>query len=179
MNKTGTIVSIIKVGGYQSQQGYIYTFNMTIDCDGQHYTGEIGSKSEVYPANPGQQITVTMTQDQYGVKFKKFNPKYAQQDQQQGTQQPQQGTQQPQQGTQQPAGRPIPAPRPANSVNSSIERQCAFKSACTWGIGKTADDVMKLTKRGHDFIQTGEVSFEQFAAENPVESDVIQNDAPW
>ncbi len=86
----------------------------------------------------------------------------------------QQAVQQAQQDTQQAAQAQKPAPGPVNSVNSSIERQCAFKSACTWGIGKTADEVMKLTKRGIAFIQTGQVGgFDQFAAANPVEQDNI------
>ena len=81
-------------GGYQSQNGYIYTFDMSITGqDGQQYGGEVGSKSQQYPMQVGSPITVESTTTEYGTRFKKINPQY-QQGQQQGPppqQQQQQG----------------------------------------------------------------------------------------
>jgi len=98
MQKTGTIVAInsTEQGGYNSQNGYIYTFDMTIQCPDGQFTGEIGSKSQVYPKANGQEITVDTSQGPYGPRFKAINPQYAgQQGQPQGGQQ-----QQPPQGQQ-------------------------------------------------------------------------------
>ena len=103
MALTGTIVSVVSTqartgqNGYQSQNGFIYTFDMIIQCsDGQH-SGEIGSKNEMYPIAVGQQISVTADTGQHGVKFKKFNPQYKpQQDIPQGSPQPAQATKSPQ-----------------------------------------------------------------------------------
>lgn len=78
MQKTGTIRSIQPNGGYQSANGYISTFMMTLQTDEGQITGEIGSKSEIYPMNPNDQITVEIKNTNHGVKFKKINPQYAQ-----------------------------------------------------------------------------------------------------
>ena len=108
MQYQGTIANIQPAGGYQSQNGYIYTFNMSIDT--QQYgvvNGEVGSKSEYYPMQPGEQITVDSTVDNHGTKFKKINPGYNNQSPppQQGYQQAQQQApptqQRPQQDTRQ------------------------------------------------------------------------------
>ncbi len=77
MQKTGTIAQIVPDGGYQSQRGYIYTFQMTIQCPDGTFEGQIGSKSEQYPLSVGQEIIVDMTNTQHGVRFKKINPQYA------------------------------------------------------------------------------------------------------
>ncbi len=77
MQKTGQIVQIIPTGSYQAQGNTIYTFNMTIQCPDGTFTGEIGAKSQQYPMNAGDTINVTVTNDQHGTKFKKFNPQYA------------------------------------------------------------------------------------------------------
>ena len=74
---TGTIANIVSDGGYQSQNGYIYTFQMTIQGQNGSATGQIGSKSEVYPVAVGQQISVEMTETEHGVRFKKHNAQYA------------------------------------------------------------------------------------------------------
>ena len=74
MNVTGAIVSVAPTvkGGYQGQSGWIYTYMMTIQGpSGQQKTGEIGSTQSPYPMNPGEQITVTETQSQYGLRFKR------------------------------------------------------------------------------------------------------------
>ncbi len=79
MNKTGTIEQIVPDGGYQGQKGYIHTFQMTVKCPDGTFTGQIGSKSAVYPMTIGQEISVEVTNtEQHGVRFKKFNPQYAQ-----------------------------------------------------------------------------------------------------
>lgn len=78
MQLTGTITNIVSSGGYQGKYGYVYNFQMTIQCaDGPH-TGEIGSKTEIYPMNTGQEIVVEMTNSQHGPKFKKLDPNYNQ-----------------------------------------------------------------------------------------------------
>ena len=75
---SGTITNVVPDGGYQSQNGYVYTFQMAIQGPNNSLTGQIGSKSEVYPIPVGQPITVEATDTQYGMRFKKQqNPQYA------------------------------------------------------------------------------------------------------
>lgn len=82
MQLSGIISAIQPAGGYASQHGYIYTFNMTIqDQQGQQYTGQIGSKSEQYPMQVGAPIVIESTTNQNGTSFKKI------QQQQQGQRQ--------------------------------------------------------------------------------------------
>lgn len=80
---TGTIINVEPTTpdpGYQSQNGFIYTFDMEIrGNDGQPYIGEIGSKQGAYPLKKGEQISVRVNQTEHGPKFKKFNPQYSQQ----------------------------------------------------------------------------------------------------
>jgi hypothetical protein len=85
MNVTGQITSIqpTQRGGYQSQHGYIYTFDMTINGPSGPIAGEVGSKSQQYPKNVGETVNVVVQSGQYGNRFKVIQP-------QQGTQQPQQ-----------------------------------------------------------------------------------------
>lgn len=100
MQVTGTIRSVYATqeGGYQSQNGYIYTFDMEIDTPQGPVRGEIGSKTQPYPLAPGQPITAELTETDRGPRLKKINPQYAGQ-QRQGS--PQQGQQrQPQQAKQ-------------------------------------------------------------------------------
>ena len=75
---TGQITQILPDGGYQSQNGYISTFVMTIQGPNGPITGQIGSKSQTYPLSPGQTISVQVTEYQGNTRFKKFNPQYAQ-----------------------------------------------------------------------------------------------------
>ena len=86
--KTGTITNLQPAGGYDGQNGHINTFHMTIQFPDGMVTGEIGSKSQTYPANVGDEINVEVSNTQYGVRFKKVNPQYANapQGQQQGQQ---------------------------------------------------------------------------------------------
>ena len=101
MQVTGRITGLqpTQRGGYNGRNGYIYTFDMTIDTPNGQILGEIGSKSQNYPKNTGDEITVEVKQDgQYGNKFKAVNPQYGNQGQpQQGRQQPQQSHQSQQQ----------------------------------------------------------------------------------
>ncbi len=80
MIKTGTVVSVMptQAGGYNSQNGYIYTFDMVINTPEGQVGGEIGAKSQAYPVGPGQPITVDVTDGQYGPRLKKINPQYQQ-----------------------------------------------------------------------------------------------------
>ncbi len=80
MTKTGIIKQIQKTqtGGYQSKQGWIYTFIVTIQTNEGQVTGEIGSKTEQYPLGVDDEINFTFTKDEYGYKFKKVNPQYPQ-----------------------------------------------------------------------------------------------------
>ena len=103
MQISGTISNVVPDGGYNGTNGYISTFQMTIQCqDGKTFTGQIGSKSQTYPVGVGQPITVELTNTQHGVRFKKINPQYQQQQQQ--YQQPQQASQ-PSPAALSPAGR--------------------------------------------------------------------------
>ncbi len=83
MQKQGTITNVVSDGGYNGTGGYVWTFQMTIQCQDGVFTGQIGSKSQTYPLTIGQPITVEMTQTEHGARFKKINPQYAQQNQQQ------------------------------------------------------------------------------------------------
>ena len=77
MQKTGIIRNLEPKGGYESRNGYINTFWIGIETDAGMIKGEIGTKSEQYPKNIGEQITVDITEDpQYGTKLKAVNPKY-------------------------------------------------------------------------------------------------------
>ncbi len=77
MQVTGTIVNIQPDGSYQSQNGLIYTHQMSIQSPQGLIIGQIGSKSEIYPINAGQEITVEMTNTQHGVRLKRIDPQYA------------------------------------------------------------------------------------------------------
>lgn len=87
MQKTGIIKHINPDGGYNSQNGYINTFQMTIECPDGTFTGQIGAKSATYPMNVGDEINVEAASGQHGMRFKKFNPQYANQNTQQPPQQ--------------------------------------------------------------------------------------------
>jgi len=80
--KTGIIKAIQPDGGYQSRNGYIYQYQMTIEVQGEgQVTGEIGSKSDPYPMLVGDEINVEITNHdkaRTGKKFKKINPQYQQ-----------------------------------------------------------------------------------------------------
>ena len=78
MQKTGKIINVVSTGGYESANGRIYTFNMTIGCADGQIVGEIGSKSQTYPKGIGEEITIETTNTAHGVRFKKINPQYAQ-----------------------------------------------------------------------------------------------------
>ena len=89
MQGTGQINRIDPKGGYTGKFGYVFTFNMTIQTASGQITGEIGSKTERYPMNAGDTITVEVTDGEHGRRFKNVNPKYAGQ---QGSSQPRQST---------------------------------------------------------------------------------------
>jgi hypothetical protein len=77
---SGTIANIVPLGQYNSQNGVVFTFTMTINSELHGaVTGEIGSKSNVYPMKIGENITVEVTQSDYGTRFKKINPQYQRQ----------------------------------------------------------------------------------------------------
>lgn len=78
MQKTGKITQTVPSGGYQGRNGYINTFQMTLQCPDGAFTGEIGSKSAIYPIAIGQEISVEVTNTEHGVRFVKFNPQYTQ-----------------------------------------------------------------------------------------------------
>jgi len=146
MTLTGTIQSIQPLGGYDSQGGYINTFSMTIQCqDGQH-TGEIGSKSNPYPMNIGEQIVVMESNTQHGIKFKKVNTQYAgnQQGGNQGEQQPPQQNQQPQRQ----------APQQDN-VQDRIAFAQAYNRACDeYNADKISEEQIQERTRMHYKVLT-------------------------
>ena len=75
--ETGNITQIAPNGGYTGRNGYIYTFDMIIQTASGMVQGEIGSKSEMYPLNVGDEINFTTKQTDHGVKIKKVSPEYA------------------------------------------------------------------------------------------------------
>lgn len=84
MQKTGIIQSITPDGGYSGQNGYINTFQMIIQAGNETIQGQIGAKTNVYPLAVGAEISVNVENTQNGVRLRKFNPQYEQQNQQQG-----------------------------------------------------------------------------------------------
>lgn len=79
MQITGQITNIQPDGGYNGTHGYINTFQMTIQGQNGPVTGQIGSKSQVYPKNVGETITVELTSGQHGNRLKAINAQYANQ----------------------------------------------------------------------------------------------------
>lgn len=118
MQLQGNITAIEPTGGYQTPNGYIYTFNMAIETAQGSYMGQIGSKSEQYPANIGDAIIVEATQDKHGTKFKKVNPQFAKPQQQMPTPQKTMPAQQPQQ-------RPLQA-----KSNGNGDETLKYRSMC-------------------------------------------------
>ena len=81
MQITGQIVQLAPTteGGYTLQDGgYIYTFMMTVRGNNGDVTGEIGTKSQQYPLNIGDEIIVEVKNTKFGTKLKKINPGYGQ-----------------------------------------------------------------------------------------------------
>ena len=64
-------------GGYNGSHGYVYTFDMTVRCAEGTVSGEIGTKSEKYPLNLGDSITVEAKQTEHGPRLTKINPQYS------------------------------------------------------------------------------------------------------
>jgi len=76
MQITGQILNIVPNGTFNSAHGLVYKFNMTIKNgpnDGDELTGGINSKSQNYPMQVGEEITVESTTNNYGINFKKIN----------------------------------------------------------------------------------------------------------
>ena len=173
MQLTGTIISVIptQVGGYSSGNGWIYTYNITIQCqDGQH-TGEIGAKSSPYPIANGEQISVVATTDQHGTKFKKFNPQYGQPEH--STALP--ASVSPPQYPQSPQNRPQ-TPKPQNgNKDRLIVAQVVFKALAEAGgvneqlLSNNVDMIMRVGAGQ----KPKQIPLDQFVAENPVEQDDI------
>jgi len=143
MQIQGKVTSVVASGGYQSQNGYIYNFQMGIQTPNGAYAGEIGSKSQTYPVGVGQEIIVETKETPHGTKFKKINPGYQNQGQQQG---------QNQQSSQKKA--------PPTNESVSIQRQCAVKSACNRYSGVDVSDhqVETVILRYNRFMETGNFS---------------------
>ncbi len=173
MQLQGTIKNIVSDGGYSSTNGYIYTFQMTIQCQTGKFTGQIGSKTQVYPIAIEQPIIVDMTETQYGVRFKKIDPKYAQQDAQ--NQQQQAPPSQAAQNAQQPAQVNKSGER---DTGLSIERQACSKAAAHrfQGMDVSADGVLELANRFANFVKTGRTYFsgneDDFLNKNVTEDDI-------
>lgn len=120
MQKNGTITAITPDGSYAGSGGTIYTFQMGIQCADGAFCGQIGSKSQTYPMNIGENIIVEMTNTQHGVRFKKINPQY------------QQPTQQGQPAQQQQTYHPAP-----NNKDRLIVAQVVYKAlAASTGVNE-------------------------------------------
>jgi len=153
MQKQGTITTIMPTpapGGYQSQNGWIYTFMLTIQCQDGVHSGEIGTKTQNFPMNTGEQITVEMTQGQYGPRFKKINPQYAGQD----------GAPQPQQQPSQPRQQPNTKPRDYDAENRGKCRSLALCAMIAAGIQpdyNLCDKYVEYMMKGQHFDEDGEI----------------------
>lgn len=187
MQKTGTIVQILPTerGGYQSQNGYVYTFDMTIRCQDGEFTGEIGSKAQMYPANLGDGIVVEMAQSRYGLRFTKINP---QQGGQQSYTPPPQAPPQQQSYTPPPQAPPQQNQRLPNKWDKPIDwhdkvqlyivRQSSISNAIKFteveGTEPTVGVVLLIAKRFAQFVYDGIVP-NQGGQPNP---DYSENPAP-
>lgn len=145
MQKNGTITQLVPDGGYQSQNGYINTFQMSIQCPDGLVTGQIGSKTQNYPLGVGSQISVEMTETEHGTRFKKFNAQYAGQQQNQPQQQPPPPTQQ-----------AAPQPAPASiDRDAKIVRGNALNAVMSASDVIPLDQIGKFLDAGVGFIKTG------------------------
>ena len=89
----GKITAVQPTGSYDNQYGTIFTTALTVQCIDGTFTGEIGSKEPWNTNTVGTDITLEIWKDKKGrIKLKRFDPKYA--NQQQGQQNTQQGSQQ-------------------------------------------------------------------------------------
>ena len=161
MQVTGNITQCMSEGGYNSGNGYIYTFRMTIQTDQGDVTGEIGSKSQNYPLGQGQQITVDVEDGQYGKKFTKVNAQYSGGGQGGGSQRPQ---------TQQGGGG---GSKKNDAVQLYIIRQSSARSAVEFLKGVNADEgnILSLASRIEKYVMTGQVP--PLTADNRVADDDI------
>ena len=133
-------------GGYDSRNGYIYTFKMTINTPQGPMVGEIGSKQQNYPANMNDTITVEVTDSEYGPKFKKVNPQYS--GQQGGGQQQHPQTQQGGRG----------GGKKDDKVQLYIIRQSSVRSAVEFyraTDGATEDNVLAFAAKIEEYVTNG------------------------
>ena len=152
MQVQGTIYSVTPTGGYESQNGYIWTFEMVVNGPNGQIHGEIGAKSEQYPIVPGQPILVDSYLDKANKpRLKKINPKFV-------NQLPSQALQPPTMPTVNVPPQPTYTPvKQADGRNQSIERQSAIKSACALLAGTNADleEIVAAAYRFTHFYETG------------------------
>ena len=136
--ETGKILSIrpTQDGGYQGKNGYIYTFDMTVQLSNGPVTGEIGSKTNQYPMGVGQDICVEVQNTEYGPKFKKVNPQYNNQGGGNQGGGHQQGNQQG--GQQQRRQAPPAAPRDYDKENRGKCAALMVQAAITAGMAPSA-----------------------------------------
>ena len=140
---SGNIANVVPEGGYQGQFGYVYTFQMTIQTpDGAYKTGQIGSKSQVYPLVSGAPISVEVSSYQGTTRFKKFDPQYGQ---------PSQGQSPPQQSQQGP-------PVTSESTNDQRDMRIVRGNALNAVMSATrigSDEIGEFLLTGVQFILTG------------------------
>lgn len=165
MQISGTILSIVPDGGYQSQQGYVYTFQMGINTPAGVYTGQIGSKTQAYPLAVGQSIVVDMTNSNKGVRFKKINPQYA-------TNAPQQPNTPapPPQTPQQPK-----APAPQNGLDKTSFAMAYAKDLVVAGKIPLLN-MYKVAMTMLEFMTTGKHPFDLPDYDGKTESGVVDDD---
>ena len=150
---SGNILSITPDGGYDIPNGYIYTFEMTIETADGNYVGQIGSKSENYPTAVGQPIIVNVTEDSHGTKFTKVNPKFA------GKPVPQQRPQQqprPQPRQNPPTASPQATGKHEPNWDAIAQGKVRHGLVCAYLNGGKEPDYAKILKH-FEFIMTGKV----------------------
>lgn len=151
MQIQGNITSIVPDNGYQSRQGYIYTFQMGIQTPMGVYEGQIGAKTQIYPLGIGQPIIVEIIQSDKGIRFKKINPQFAGQ----SPQRPLQNTPKPLPQAKQPA------PQQSSGSGSNLT-SFAMSYAKDLVVAGKVDilDMYKVAQSMHEYMTTGKHPFD-------------------
>lgn len=151
MQIQGNITNIVSDGGYNTDNGYVYTFQMGIQTPMGVYTGQIGAKTQIYPLGVGQPIIVDMTESQHGTRFKKVNPKFAGQ----SPQRPPQNTPKPLP----PAKQPAPQQSSGNGLDKTSFAMAYAKDLVVAGKVDILN-MYKVAQSMHEYMTTGKHPFD-------------------
>lgn len=120
--------------------------DVTVQTATGNVSGQKASKNELTQNDINSQVEweCEVKQDKRGQNYNRFtkpqDPQYASQNR-----------------SQSPQNAPQSTNAPTYSKDTSIERQCAFKSAChrAQGTVMKSDEIIELARQGHHFIETG------------------------